>query len=112
MVWLVPQSRLHERSAFLVALLELKTRVESVRWLDDHYTGREEMIGKAICLRGAYILGELCMFENNSSPQSGPCLLHKGGGGGTYFWEDMVHYILECMVIPYQSTKFIFINKN
>ena len=64
------------------------------------YAGREDMIGKAICLRGAYILGELCMFENNPPPQSGPYLLHEGVGGD-YFWEDMVHNILECTMIPH-----------
>ena len=34
----------------LAAVLELKTRVDSTRWLNKRYIGREEMVGKAIIL--------------------------------------------------------------
>jgi hypothetical protein len=66
----------------LAAVLELKTIVDSVRWLNEHYIGGEEMISKAICWRGlSYIRGKLHIFEYKLSPQSGPCLLLKKGGG-------------------------------
>ncbi len=64
----------------LAAVLELKTRVDSVRWLNERYTGGEEMVSKAICWRGAYIRGELRIFEYKPPPQFGPCLLLKKGG--------------------------------
>ena len=39
----------------LAAMLELKTRVDSVQWLDEHYIVGEELTSKAICWRETYI---------------------------------------------------------
>ena len=36
------------------AVLELKTRVDSIRWLDKHYISGEEMVGKPSAGGGLY----------------------------------------------------------
>jgi hypothetical protein len=74
----------------LTAVLELKTRVDSVRWLNYCYTGREGTVSKAICWRGL-IFEASCAYSNISPLPSLDhvyCTAEKGVGA--YFREDTV----------------------
>jgi hypothetical protein len=71
----------------LAAVLELKTRVDSVRWLNERYTGREETVSKAICWRGL-IFEASCAYSNISPlPVWAMSIAEKGGA---YFRDDTV----------------------
>jgi hypothetical protein len=77
----------------LPAVLELKTIVDSVRWLNEHYIGGEETVSKAICWRGLIFEASCAYLNISPPPQPGPCLLLKtgagpggrGGSGGSLF---------------------------
>ena len=75
----------------LTAVLEAQNKSRLHTWLGEGYTGGEKLVRKAICYKGAYIRGALCIFENKPPPQSGPCWRHGpdwgGGGGGGLFSE-------------------------
>ena len=72
---------------FLAAVLELKMRVDSVQWLDEHY--RQKTNGRqSHLLEGAYILifEASCAYSKISPlPKSGPCLLAEKRGEGLIF---------------------------
>jgi hypothetical protein len=59
----------------LAAVLELKMKVDSVRWLNERYIGREETVSKAICWMGLYSrqVKASCAYLNISPL---PCLGH------------------------------------
>ena len=73
----------------LAAVLELKTRVHSVRWLDECYIGREEMVDKSICWRRLIFEASYAYMYSKISP-----LLVWTEKKGAYIWEDMVHTAL------------------
>ena len=68
----------------LAALLELKLRVNSVRWLDE--TESDAKQSHLLDIRG-----KLHIFENKPPPESEPCPPLKKGGGA-YFQEDNMVY--------------------
>jgi hypothetical protein len=73
----------------VAAVLELKkTRLESIRWLNERYIGGEEtlrLLKQIICWRGLIFEAiELRIFEHKPLLQSGPYLLLKKGGGGLF----------------------------
>ena len=63
-------------------MLELKIRVDFVRWLDEPLYRRRRDGKQHPLLEGAYIQGKLHILKNKLPSQSGPCFQLKKGGGG------------------------------
>ena len=52
----------------LAAVLELKTRVDSVRWPNEHYTGRNGMVSKKTFAGGRLMFEASCTYYLKISP--------------------------------------------